>query len=472
MRQAGLPLRRPTGVFYSPGAKKVVRLTTVAGATRSRYKGRVTRVVHLSTSDSSGGAARAAFRLHTGLRRIGVESSMLVQERKSTDPHVRQFLPPSDLVTRVRRRARRRSIEGDAARYPNRPPSLDWFSDDRTPFAGQIVAQVPPCDLINLHWVAGFVDYEGFFPDAAKLGVPLVWRLADMNAFTGGCHYDDHSGKFTQQCGACHQLGSTDANDLSHQIWLRKKRALSQVPAGGLHLVATSRWIAGEAKRSSLMGGFPVTIIPNGLDVQEFRPRDRGFARDFFNLSPSSKIVLFAADSADTVRKGFAYLAEALSGMRDVEDLLLVSVGGGEPKLDPSVRHVRLGRIRDDRVLSLAYSAADVYVIASLQESFGQTVTESLACGTPVVGFASGGIPDMVRPGVTGYLAPTRDVAALREAVGRVLADPAKRAEMAQNCRRIAVEEYSLEVQARAYATLYEKLLIERPTQATPARGR
>jgi glycosyltransferase involved in cell wall biosynthesis len=419
----------------------------------------VIRVVHLSTSDSSGGAARAAYRLHTGLRRLGVASSMLVEERKTADPNVRQFVPPSSLTTRLRRRLRRTAIAKAAAAYPNRPASLDWFSDDRTPYAGQIVPQIPPCDVVNMHWVAGFVDYEGFFPDAIKRGVPLVWRLADMNPFTGGCHYDDHSGKFTQQCGACHQLGSNDPEDLSRQIFLRKQRALAQVPTDRLHLVATSRWIAGEAKRSALMGRFPLTIIPNGLDVQEFRPRDRKAARDFFDLPPDAKIVLFAADSANTVRKGFAYLAEALQGMRDVKDLLLVSIGGGSPKLDESVRHVHLGRIKDDKVLSLAYSAADVYVIASLQESFGQTVTESLACGTPVVGFASGGIPDMVRPGVTGLLAPTKDVPALREALRQLLADPAQRAEMSANCRRIAVEEYSLEVQARAYLSLYQGLV-------------
>jgi len=133
-------------------------------------------------------------------------------------------------------------------------------------------------------------------------------------------------------------------------------------------------------------------------------------------------------------------------------------VGGGEPQLT-EVPHRHLGKIKDDRVMALAYSAADVYVIASLQESFGQTVTESMACGTPVVGFASGGIVDMVRPEVTGQLAPTRDVAALRDAVRKVLSDPAGRAQMADNCRRIAVAEYSLDVQAAAYRSLYESLL-------------
>jgi glycosyltransferase involved in cell wall biosynthesis len=430
----------------------------------------VIRVLHLSTSDSGGGAARAAYRLHTGLRRAGVESSMLVWEKKTDDPHVRRLKRPAGVLARMKHRLRAGAIARDAARYPNRPPSLDLFSDDRAPDGDRLLAHLPPCDVINLHWVAGFVDYGGFFPAAARLGTPLVWRLADMNAFTGGCHYDDGSGKFTAQCGACHQLGSSDENDLSRQVWLRKKAALSQVPKGGLHLVATSRWIEGEAKRSSLLGDRDVTVIPNGLDVSDFAPRDRKFSRDFFDLPPDAKIVLFAADSAANVRKGFAYLAEALAGMRDVDNLLLVSVGGGEPKVE-GVPHRHLGRINDDRVLSLAYSAADVYAIASLQESFGQTVSESLACGTPVAAFATGGIVDMVRPGVTGELAPTRDVAALRAAVKRLLlSDPDNRSRMADNCRRIAVAEYSLEVQAKQYEALYHSLIEARRANSSRAR--
>jgi glycosyltransferase involved in cell wall biosynthesis len=384
---------------------------------------------------------------------------------------VTRFKPPPDLLSRLHRRVVRRGIARDAARFPARPASLDWFSDDRTPYGPQLIAQLsqlPAPDVINLHWVAGFVDYTGFFPAAARLNIPLVWRLADMNAFTGGCHYDDHSGKFTQSCGACHQLGSTDPNDLSRQIWQRKKDALAPLPNDRLHLVGTSRWIAGEAKRSSLMGRFSTTIIPNGLDTRDFAPRDKKFSRDFFDLPPESKIVLFAADSAATVRKGFAYLAEALQGMTDVDNLLLVSVGGGTPQL-ANVPHRHLGRINSDRVLSLAYSAADVYVIASLQESFGQTVTESMACGTPVVGFASGGIPDMVRPGLTGALAPTKDVPALRAAVKELLNDPARRATMSDHCRRIVLAEYSLDVQARAYLALYESLLERSKRAPRPA---
>jgi len=123
------------------------------------------------------------------------------------------------------------------------------------------------------------------------------------------------------------------------------------------------------------------------------------------------------------------------------------------------VRQIALGRIGIDRYLSLAYSAADVFVIASLQESFGQTVSESLACGTPVIGFATGGMLDMVRPGETGQLVPVGDVAALREAIRSMLAIPNVRERFSARGREIAVNEYSMEAQATAYVRLYESLL-------------
>ena len=136
-------------------------------------------------------------------------------------------------------------------------------------------------------------------------------------------------------------------------------------------------------------------------------------------------VVLFAADSAAQRRKGFRELAEAVEGISGIDNVTLVSVGGGKAELKGGHRHVHIGRLSDDRLLAMAYSAADVFVIPSLQESFGQTVIESMACGTPVVGFASGGIPDMVRPGHTGHLAPTGDTAALRDAIVKLLRDPA-----------------------------------------------
>lgn len=413
-----------------------------------------------------GGAARAAYRVHTGLRRLGVDSRMLVQQKISPDANVAKFLPRQDLLSKLRHKSRRKRIDADFAPIKaNKPARYELFSDDRTEYAGEAAVQVPECDIVTLHWVAGFLDYEGVFGHFTRTrkSTPFVWRLADMGALTGGCHYDQGCGRFAQKCGACPEIGSTVENDLSRQVWERRNLALEALGPGRMHLVGTSRWIAAEAKRSSLLGRFPVTIIPNGLDVSVFRPLDKMFSRDVLEIPRESKVVLFAADSAAHKRKGFAQLAEAIEGIpadaSGAENLTLVSVGGGKPELKGGHRHVHAGRISDDRLLAMAYSAADVFVIPSLQESFGQTVIESLACGTPVIGFDTGGIPDMVRPGQTGWLVPTGDVPALRETIVRALTDSEGRARMAAECRRVAVEEYSLEVQAPKYVRLYEAIL-------------
>jgi glycosyltransferase involved in cell wall biosynthesis len=418
----------------------------------------IMRILHLSTSDASGGAARAAFRLHTGLRRLGHESSMLVLKRVSGDEQVKKLHWSDDLSTRFRRRRRRKQIARDFAPYKSMlPPGFELYSDDRSEAGYDLVKQLPPCDVINLHWVAGLIDHEVFFnhlpPD-----VPLVWRLADMGAFTGGCHYDNGCGKFTATCGACPVLGSNAETDLSRQVWTRKQSALSKLEPDRLHLVGTSRWIAAQATHSSLLGRFPVTIIPNGLDVADFAPRDKGFSRDLLGVPRDAKVVLFVADSAAIKRKGFDSLAAALAGMTEEPNLFLLSVGGGKPNV-PNLPQLHLGKISHDRLLSLIYSAADVFVIPSLQESFGQTVIEAMACGTPVVGFDAGGIPDMVRPGITGYLAPVGDAVALREQIRKVMRETEVWPELSANCRRLAMEEYSLETQAANYVSHYGHII-------------
>jgi glycosyltransferase involved in cell wall biosynthesis len=416
------------------------------------------KIVHLNSSYITGGAARAAFRLHTGLHRLGHDSSMFVARRQSFDPTVTTFAPPVGLVNSLRRGLRRRKIRRSFARYrTSRPAGYESFSDDRTMHGSTLLSQLPACDVINLHWIGGFVDYQAFFV-AAPQHTPVVWTLHDMNPFTGGCHYDHGCGRYTQGCGICPQLGSRDAADLSHRIWQRKREVFTQIEPGRLHIVATSQWMAATVQCSALLGSCPVTVIPLGLDVDDFAPRDRCLARAVLGVPHDARVLLFAAESLNNRRKGFSLLAQALAGLGDAAKLCMVSLGQSRPTLDSPLPHVHLGYISNDRLLSLVYSAADVFVCPSLQEAFGQTALEAMACGTPVVGFAVGGIPDIVRHGVSGLLVPPQDVVALRAAIVDLLRDAAGRAEMSVNCRRIAVEEYTLEAQARRYIELYERV--------------
>lgn len=401
----------------------------------------------------------AAYRLHVGLRRLGVASQMLVVERTTDDPDVVTFHPPGDALSRARRRVRRERIRRSAARYQaTRPPGCGYFFDDRTPHGADVLPQVPSCDVVHLHTMTDLVDFRGFFP-AVPRRVPVVRTLHDMTFFTGGCHHDWGCGKYTRACGACPQLGSRVDGDLSRQIWERKRAALRAVPPSRLQLVAPSRWLAATARASTLLRAFPITVIPSGLDTEVFRPRDRACARDALGIAHDARVALFVGDPVERPEKGFVLLARALEAVREVPDLLLVSAGSGRAPCPVSVPHVRLGRVGSEWVLSLAYSAADICVIPSVQDNFPYAALESLACGTPVVAFAVGGIPEIVRPGVTGLLAPPRDVGALGAAIHELLRQPARRAEMAAQCRRVAVDEYRLDLQAQRYLALYERIL-------------
>jgi glycosyltransferase involved in cell wall biosynthesis len=417
------------------------------------------KILHLSTNDTRGGAARAAYRLHCGLFGQGYDSFMFVAHCGSGDRSVTAFSPPMDLRSRLRRVLQRELIWRDFVRYQSsRPPGYDYFTDDRSEHGAALVGQLPVCEVINLHWIAGFIDYRFFFSRVPN-HIPIVWTFHDMNPFTGGCHYDEGCGRFVECCGGCPQLDSKDLHDLSGQIWRRKRKIFQQIEPDRLHIVTPSLWLAEEAKRSSLLGRFSSSVIPNGLDTDIFSPRDPSIARAVLELPQSARVVLFVAGSTENWRKGFVFLVEALSALTELPNLFLVSLGGGKPALNSHIDHLHLGYAENDRLLSFAYSAADVFVISSLQDNFPNTVLEALACGTPVVGFSVGGIPEMVRSGVTGLLAPPGDERALAGAITYLLENEATRAEMSANCRRIATEEYSLQIQAKRYIKLYETLV-------------
>ncbi|MDX8391764.1 MAG: glycosyltransferase family 4 protein, partial [Mariprofundaceae bacterium] len=308
---------------------------------------------------------------------------------------------------------------------------------------------------VHLHWIADFVDYRTFFSNVNK---PIVWTLHDMNPFTGGCHYAMGCNNFRDQCGMCPQLGESGNEDLSRQIWKRKQYAMSALRSRQLHIVATSRWMQREAQSSPLLSQIPVSFIPLGLNTDLYLPCDGDGFRSSLGISKDARVVLFAAESIENKRKGFSELLQALAMLNVDEDVILLTVGKSIPKLTGHFSHIHLGFIDSCDLMSAIYSAADIFVIPSLQEAFGQTALEAMACGTPVVGFSVGGIVDTVRPGVTGILVPEGDVGGLSEVISRLLTDTEQCRIMGNNARRMVVEEYSLGVMTDRYIKLYEDL--------------
>jgi glycosyltransferase involved in cell wall biosynthesis len=417
------------------------------------------KIVHLCSYDIAGGAARSAYRLHTGLKKMHQDSIMFVENKQSEDPSVVVFNPTADFFTRLKRYMRWRRINRDFEHYRKTLPSwLELFSDDRTRYGTPLINQIPNSDVINLHWVARFMDYEAFFSSVPQR-TPIVWTLHDMNAFTGGCHYDNGCRKFEDSCGACPQLGSKVENDLSRGIWGRKKNVFDNADKSRLHIVTPSKWLATEAQRSSLFKQFSVSVIPYGFNQEVFAQRDAYGFRKAFDISEESQVLLFIADYVANQRKGFHLLIDAVRSLDKNSNLVLLSVGEEMPKLDTDIRHIHLGRIYNDRLLSLIYSSADVFIVPSLQDNLPNTVLEAMSCGTPVVGFDTGGIPDMVFHGKTGLLAQPKNVNDLSEKIQWMIDHPDDGKQMGINARKHVVEKFTLEIQATRYIDLYSKLL-------------
>jgi glycosyltransferase involved in cell wall biosynthesis len=416
------------------------------------------RTLQISSTDYMGGASRSAWRLHEGLRRLGCESRMFVETKLRSDADVKRYQPSTAPFERLARTVRGVRLERALKKYSRSLPfERTLFADDRTRWGADPVGQIPKSDLIQLHWVGGFLDYGAFFRWLPKT-MPLVFTLHDMANFTGGCCFDLECGKFTKGCGACPQLGSRDANDLSRQVWRRKQKYFGGLAPERVRVVAPCAWMANEAKRSELLGRFGCSVIPYGLDLEVFRPRECRVARDVLGIPFDAAVVLFLADNINQYRKGPHVLARALEQLEATREVFLLSLGKDPiPELS-RFRHAHFDDITNDRTLSFVYSAADLFVLPSLGDNLPNTGLEAIACGTPVVAFETGGVPEMVRPGVTGLLAPKGDAAKLKEAMVRLLGDPGLRAEMSANCRKIASAEYDLAIQARRYVEIYEEL--------------
>jgi len=408
------------------------------------------KVLHLSTSDIEGGAARAAYRLHQGLQRIGVTSQMLVRAKSSGDRTVTALKDP---ITKLGP-----PLNGLPVQMYSRRDRGNFFSPQWVPDRiRQGVAQLGP-DVVNLHWVSnGYLHIETL----AKLQKPLVWTLQDMWPFTGGCQYSQDCQGYKASCGRCPRLGSQRAWDLSRWVWQRKQRAWRNL---SLTVVAPSRWIGECAKASSLFKEHRVEVIPFCLDTGRYKPIPKPMAREFLSLPQHKQLVLFGALSATRdPRKGFQLLLPAMqqlsrSSLREQVELVIFGSTQPDQPVDLGFPAHYLGHLNDDLSLAIVYSAADVMIVPSLQESFGQTASEAMACGTPVVAFRATGLQDIVDHQQTGYLATPFAVEDLAEGIAWVLADPARQQTLCTEARKKAEQTYGLEQQARQYEALYEEI--------------
>ncbi len=426
------------------------------------------RVLHLSPTDTEGGAARGVYQLHCGLRTAGIDSRMLVQRKFSDDPSVvtRQF--DGRLSNALYERLDRLPLKLYDWTHQN------WWTVGWLPFdLRRAVDRLKP-DIVQFHWIG-----HGAAPIRTMRRLhdyPIVWTLRDMWPLTGGCHYSGDCEKFLAGCGACPQLGSPRSFDISRWQWQRKQRAWHDV---SIDYVGLSNWIADYARHSPLTAGNRVSVIPNGIDLERFSPGDQAAARAAWDLPQDRRIVLFGAlfgtfFGVTERRKGFEYLREALQmlaaqGWADGAMAVVFGAEDGDLDVGLDVRYV--GRVRDDGSLASLYAAADVMVVPSLQENFGKTAAEALACGTPVAAFANSGLLDIVDHRQNGYLAQTCSAEDLARGIAWCISEVIRDDRLRRQARRKAVEAFDIRSVVERYISLYEGILERRrPAPASTRR--
>jgi glycosyltransferase involved in cell wall biosynthesis len=417
------------------------------------------RILHLATDDTTGGAARAAYRQHTALRKYGVDSEMLVRYKHSNDTSVVQYLGNSGAAQRTARVLQRAWIS-----YKEKQSRKDCrtiicgLNDPRADLLRSVDRRIAEADVINIHKVEHFVDLPALLRrlPSAK---PVVITLHDVSAITGGCDYPGSCRRFEAACGCCPIIDSDRSNDYSHRIFRMKEMAYSRSSQGRLAFVANSVWSGAQARHSALTKGRKVEVIHYGLDQNVYSPRKRREAREALGIGAEEPVLLFAAHDLGLAHKGGRCLRDALMNVRCQRPIRLLTMGGGHFQSVSGHHHTHFGQVESDELQALLYQAADVFVIPSLEEAFGQTALEAIACGTVVAGFATGGIGDIVQNDLNGVLVERGDSNALGQAIIRLLTDETLRLRWQEACEAWVKARFSLERNASAYHELYESLL-------------
>ncbi len=405
------------------------------------------RVVHINLSDAQGGAAIAARRLHQALRRAGHDSRMLVWRQYTDDPAIAIF--EKRLLPRSLSQVVARTLDDWGAQALFHPASHGLV---RHPWVRQ-------AEVIHLHQAhGGYLDLS-VLPRLGRERA-VVWTLHDLWAFTGHCAVAGaRCDRWQQGCGHCPELHDAPAVrfDWTAAGWRRKARIYRRVQ---LTIVTPSAWLADKVRQSPLLNRFPVHPIPNGLDMEVFRPVPKALARAALGLPAHGKILMFGAASLADPRKGVGYLRTALTTLPTTlrRDLTLLLVGGKAPAITQDLTDVRLvemGRVEHERLMALCYAAADVFVMASLAENLPNSLVESLACGTPAVCFAVGGCPEIVTHMETGYLARPGEAADLGYGLALLLGDDALRQRLAAQASARAQALFAAAAVAARYLDVY-----------------
>ncbi|MCD7937269.1 MAG: glycosyltransferase [Tannerellaceae bacterium] len=410
-----------------------------------------TEVLYISSGYTGGGAYIAAHRIHTGLLKIGIKSNMLVKYGNNTrEP---------DIQITTNEENPDFSIEYKALNQYSITKTHILFSPSMVGINPEKYIHFFDPAIVQLH----FINYEFIkIEDLSYIKKPIVWRLPDCWAFTGGCHYPDGCKKFQEACGNCPLLNSNEEMDLSRKVWQRKKTSWEKL---NLTIVVPTLWMKDLVQQSSLFCHLPIEIIPNGVDLEKFYPLDKDACRKVLGFSCEKKIILYGAHHAlNDPRKGYEYIQQAIKKIPQEErkNIEFVIFGTDNEQLMEETRlSVKsFGYIKEHLILQMIYSAADVMIVPSTEEAFGQTVIEAMGCGTPVIAFKETGPESIIDHKINGYLANYKSSYDLAKGICWILNSKKRLQLLSKNAIKKVRQVYDIKIVAKQYQKLYERILI------------
>lgn len=399
----------------------------------------------LGSDTAKHGATIAMLRLQEGVRKAGVQSRVLCLQPTHAD---------SVPMPRMRGEDRLKKL-------------TSWLGFNELHPLGSFkipnLAAYAEADLLHLHGLhGGFLNYLAL-PLLTKTK-PAVYTLHDIWAFTGHCTYSFDCERWRIGCGRCPypEIPNAIRRDTTWMEWKLKARSYRQ---SNLTFVAPSMWIYRLAQESMLKQ-MPIQHIPNGLDTDLYRPLDRDICRAALGIPAGKKVLLFASRRINPSTysvKGVDLLVRTLTDLPVSlrKEIVLLSMGVGREAFpqDFDMPVMSLGFVESDRLKAIAYSAADLFVYPTRADNMPLVLIESMACGTPAVSFNVGGVPDLVRPGLTGLLADPEDAKQLSAKILQLLEDDHLRTRLSRQCREVAVKEYNLDLYVNRHIALYQQTL-------------
>lgn len=313
-------------------------------------------------------------------------------------------------------------------------------------------------DIYHLHWIGnGFINTNQIF----SLNKPIVITLHDVWFFTGGCHVNLDCNKYLTSCKRCPLFPKNNLIDVTSIIFKGKEKLFKEKK---IHVIVLSSWMKERVLLSPILRNSEITLIPNGIDIDKFKPFDKFLARNVFNLNHQVKVLLFGGISAKSdFNKGYDLLCQSLSILKQKkEEFELVVFGNSDsiPNEIEGFKTTSVGYLHDDESLALLYSAADLVLVPSRQESFSQVSLEAISCGTPVIAFDYSGPKDILKHKVNGFLAKPYDVNEFANGISWFLSSSVNASKASSEARRIAETNFRLELIAQMHIDLYNKMLL------------